>query len=137
MKFVALLLVITIALNLGCGSPSPIVGKWKPSQRYDRFQETWEPAKDDVFVEFSSDGKFSGFLNGKRTGGTYTVDTTGTPHHLILNDGNSGTTNVVFKIEGNTLTWKSYLDTAAIFPPNLEPLNNEPNFELVKFERQQ
>jgi hypothetical protein len=137
MKFVAFILAITIALTLGCGSPSPVVGKWKPSQRYDRFQESWEPAKDDVYVEFTSDGKFNGFLKGKRAGGAYTVDTTGTPQHLILNDGNSGTINVTFQLEGNTMTWKSYLDTGAIFPPSLEPLDNEPNFELVKFERQQ
>jgi hypothetical protein len=84
-----------------------------------------------------ADGKFTGFLKGKRTGGTYTVDTTANPNHLILMEGKSETTNAAFKVEGNTLTLKSYLDTGAIFPPNVEPGSNEPSFELVKFERQQ
>jgi len=137
MKLITFCLAVIIALNLGCGSASPVVGKWKPAQRYDRFQENWEPAKDDVFLEFSADGKFTGFLKGKRTGGSYTVDASANPNHLTLDDSNSETINVVFKIEGNSMTWKSYLDTGAIFPPNLEPVDNEPNFELVKFERQQ
>jgi hypothetical protein len=137
MKLVALLLIITFALILGCGTSDPLVGRWKPVQRYDRFKETWEPAGDGVlFLQLSGDGKFSGFVRGERAGGTYTVDTTVTPHHLILNDANSGTINVVYKIEGNSMTWKSYLDTGATFPQNLEPGNDEPSFELVKIERQ-
>jgi hypothetical protein len=107
-------------------------------QRYDRFQQTWAPASDGgAFLQFSADGKFSGFLRGERASGTYTVDASVMPHHLVLNDATSGIINVAFKIEGNTMTWKSYLDTAAVFPPNLEPVDNEPSFELVKLERQQ
>jgi hypothetical protein len=137
MRFVALFLAVAFALTLGCGSSSPVVGKWKPAQRYDRLSGTWEAAKDDVFLEISSDGTYGGFLKSKRTGGTYTVDTSVNPAHLTFNDRKSGTINTVFKVEGNTLTLKSYLDTEEIFPPNLEPVENEPSFELVRFERQQ
>ena len=137
MRAIGFVLAIVIALTFGCSPTSPVVGKWKPAERYDRFNETWQPAKDDVFLEFLADGSFTGFLKGKRTGGTYTVDATGNPHHLTLNEGKSETTNAAFKLEGNTLILKSYLDTGAIFPPSVEPEDNEPSFELVKFERQQ
>ena len=125
-----------LAATLGCTPPDPIVGNWKPAQRYDRFHETWEPAKDEVYLEFLPDGKYSGFTKEKLSRGTYKVDNTQTPNRLILNDEKSGPMNSVFKVDGRNLTMKSYVNAGADFPSDLEPASGEAAFELVILERQ-
>jgi hypothetical protein len=135
-RLVGLLLAIAIVFTVGCSTPDPIVGNWKPEQRYDRFHEAWEPAKDEVYLEFSPDGKYSGFTKGKLSRGTYKVDSSTVPHTLIFNDDKSGPMNSVFKVEGNNLTMKSYVGAGADFPENLEPASGEPAFELVILKRQ-
>ena len=134
-KFSALICVVIVAISCGCSSKS-IVGKWKSVQRYDSFHEKWEPAKDDVDIEFSAGGTYKALTLGKLTQGIYTTDKSRTPNRLVLTDEKSGTFSTVFIVDERTLTLKGFKDGRSEFPTTLDPDNNESVFELVRLERQ-
>ncbi len=81
------------------------------------------------------DGRYKASTKGALTSGTYMVDQTQSPHRILFNDDKVGSSNAIFKLDGNTLTIKSSKDTKSQCTTDFENGKDEVNCELVKLER--
>lgn len=127
-------LLIFLFVFLGCKNET-VVGKWKMTRKYDVMQGKWIDVdfKDD-FIEFHSNGDMDIHISGKtQMIGTYTTDTSLTPHrlHLTRKDDKSQFKQI-FKFEDKKLIMKAPTDQKYDFPNDF---GVDPKYELVEYTR--